>query len=144
MMNGEQISNCAQDVMPAPIQDGDAMNVLLIGDSERVCWHLARHLEKLGCGCWFASTPAEIRTLLERFAFRLVLSTRPVTEGSPLMEALRGPERTVFYSYPVEDGCLWFQAIPEVPDGRRFSALRPSEFMSVLANLCGAVAPGGR
>jgi hypothetical protein len=119
------------------------MNVLFIGENERSCWHLARHLEKLGCSCWFASTPGEIRTLLDRYAFPLVLSTRPVTEGSPLMELLSGPGRTVFYSFPVEDGCLWFQAIPEVPHVPHVSAFRPGAFMSILDNLCSAPSAQG-
>lgn len=119
------------------------MNVLFIGESERSCWHLARHVEELGCHCWFASTLAEIRTLLARYAFPMVLSTRPVTEGSPLMELLSGPVRTVFYSFPVEDGCLWFQAIPEVPYVRHVCAFRPGEFTSILDNLCSAPSAQG-
>jgi hypothetical protein len=109
------------------------MNVLFITESERGCWQLARRLEALGCRCWFASNPAEIRMVLEYCDVGLVLSTRPVTEGSQLMSLLTGPKRTVFYSFPVEDSCLWFQATSHGP---RVSAIRPSEFMSILDNLC--------
>jgi hypothetical protein len=108
------------------------MNALLISESQRGCWHLARHLEQLGCSCWFASTAEEVPTLLGQRPFRLVLSTRPVTERGPFMQVLRGPDRFVFYSFPIKDSCLWFQAVPEILQGPRARALRPSEFMSIL------------
>jgi len=128
---------------PESTQHGNQMKVLFIGENERSCWYLVRHVEELGCRCWFASTLAEIRTLLARYAFPIVLSTRPVTEGSPLMELLGGPGRTVFYSFPVEDGCLWFQAIPEVPCVPHDSAYRPGEFTSILDRLCSALGAQG-
>ena len=105
------------------------MNALFIGENQRVWWHLVSHLQHRGCSCWFASTDEELRELLKHRAFHLVLSARPVIEGTPLMEMLQARERFVFYSFPVEDSCLWFQAIPSVP---RASALRPSEFVSAL------------
>jgi hypothetical protein len=43
---------------------------------------------------------------------------------------------TVFYSFPVEDGYLWLQALPE-PSGPQPTVLRPSEFMSVLTEIIG-------
>jgi hypothetical protein len=111
------------------------LNVLLIGESERGWGQLSRHLEHLGCHCWFASTMKEIGALLESVAFRLVLSSRPVTEGSALMGLLSRPDRGVFYSYPVESSCLWFEAAPHGRSRLRSSALRPSEFTSALNNL---------
>jgi len=48
------------------------------------------------------------------------------------MDLLQAPERSVFYWFPVEDGCLWFQAIPSAT---RLSALRPSQFMNALDGL---------
>lgn len=111
------------------------MYVLFICESKRSCWQLVKHLEQQGCCCWFAWTPAEIRALLEQHEFRLVLSARPVTEQSPLMELLKGSHRIVFYSVPVENSCLWFQAIPEVVCELRVTALRPSEFTNTLNDL---------
>jgi hypothetical protein len=115
--------------------DHGRVDVLLIHESQRGWHHLAWQLEQLRCHCWFASTTEQVRALLARHPLRLVLSTRPVTEGSVLMRLLRAPERSVFYSYPVENGCLWFQAVPEIIAGQRLSALRPGEFMSVLQDL---------
>lgn len=108
------------------------MNALFIGESRRAWWHLARRLEQRGCNCWFASTNEELRVLLDERPFALVLSAHPVTQGRPLMELLQAPERFVFYWFPVEDGCLWFQAIPEISNVAGVSALRPREFVSVL------------
>jgi hypothetical protein len=113
------------------MEQGD-VNVLLIGESERSCWQMARHLEQRGCRWWFASTIKEVQSLLDERGFRLVLSTRPVTQGSRLLELFSGFDSSVFYSYPIEDSCLWFQAAPDGRDCRRMSAFRPSEFMSVL------------
>jgi len=108
------------------------MNALFIGQSQHAWWHLAMHLEGRGCSCWFASTNEELRVLLSQRPFHFVFSARPVTEGGALMDLLQAPERSVFYSFPVEDGCLWFQA---VPGASRTPPLRPSEFMSTLNGL---------
>jgi hypothetical protein len=110
----------------------DELDVLLIGGSRRGWWHLARHLEQLACRCWFALTAEEVRDLLVQRRFRLILSARPVTEGSNLMELLRAPDRIVFYSFPVESGCLWFRAMPEMVSGQRLFSLRPYEFIGIL------------
>ena len=111
------------------------MNALFIVESQRAWGHLARRLEQRGCNCWFASRNEELRVLLSQRPFRLVLSARPVTESGPLLDLLRAPERFVFYSFPVEDSCLWFQAIPKSSSVSRVSALRPSEFISILDGL---------
>jgi|SRR5215472_12492146 len=123
------------DFLSGPTQQGRTMNVLFVTESERGCWQLVSRIEALGCRCWFASNPAEIRRIIEFCDIGLVLSTRPVTEGSQLMSLLKAPKRTVFYSFPVEDSCLWFQAIPAEAHPH-ISAIRPSEFMSILDNLC--------
>jgi hypothetical protein len=111
-----------------------AANVLLIGENEQSWCHLAQRLGHLGCRPWFASTTEEVRALIDQHSFRLILSTRPVTNRSPLIQMVE-PECSVFYSVPVEDGCLCFQAAPESLSGSRLSALRPREFMSVLSSL---------
>lgn len=108
------------------------VNVLLIGESERSCWQLAKRVEERGCRWWFASTISDVRSLLDERPFHLVLSTRPVTQGSAIMELLHGSPCNVFYSYPIEDSCLWLQA---AHDGRaclKAPVLRPSEFARAL------------
>lgn len=111
-----------------------ALNVVLIGENARAWWHLGRHLEQMGCTAWFASTSEEARAVVERHLVRVILSGRPVTERSPIMRLVR-PGRSVFYSVPVESGCLWFEAMPEVSSVRPMRALRPAEFIRLLDNL---------
>lgn len=113
----------------------DLLNILVIAENRLRCCHLVKALEQLRCRCWFAFTAEDIRAVLDRHNFRLVLSTRPITEGSALMLLLCEPTRTVFYSIPVENGCLWFRAFPEIVAGERLSAVRPSEFKRLLTDL---------
>jgi hypothetical protein len=113
----------------------DLLDILVIGEKQQRCGQLVSALEQLGCRCWFARTAEEIREALDRRTFRLVLSTRPVPEGSALMPLLCEPKRSVFYSIPVENGCLWFRAFPEIVAGERLSAVRAGEFMKQLSDL---------
>lgn len=118
-----------------------ALNVVLIGENAQAWWHLGRHLEQMGCTAWFASTSEEARAVVERHLVRVILSARPVTERSPVIRLVR-PDRSVFYSVPVESGCLWFEAVPEVSSVRPMRALRPAEFMRLLDNLIRDAATG--
>jgi hypothetical protein len=113
----------------------DLLDILIIGENKQRCCHLVRALEQLKCRCWFASTAEEIRAVLDRRNFPLVLSTRPVTEGSALMLLLCRPERSVFYSVPVENSYLWFRAFPEVVAGKRLSSVRAGAFARFLTDL---------
>lgn len=110
----------------------DFVNVLLIGESERGCRQLATRLERRGCRWWFASATNDIRSLLEERPFHLVLSTRPVVQGSIIMDLLNGFACNVFYSYPIEDSCLWLQAAQYGRACTKAPVLRPSEFGSAL------------
>jgi hypothetical protein len=115
--------------------DRTAINALLIAESHRSWRNFVGRLECLGYKCWVASTMEEARVLLRQRPFRLVLSTRPVTNRGPLMELLREPERAVFYSFPVADSFVWFQAAPAFVDGEVPRTLRLSELMIVLEGL---------
>lgn len=113
----------------------DLLDILIIGENQQRCCHLIKALEQLKCRCWFASEAEEIRAALDRHNFRLVLSTRPVTDGGALLLLLCKPNRTVFYSIPVENGCLWFRAFPEIVAGQRLSAVRADAFARLLTDL---------
>ena len=115
------------------------VDVLLICERPQGGTHLARRLEQLDCSCSFARNTREVSSLLEHHSFQLVLSTRPVTEGSVLMRLLCRTSSIVFYSFPIEDGYLWIQALPEPCGLQPKSVLRPSEFMSILADLIGCL-----
>jgi|SRR5579862_1784146 hypothetical protein len=114
--------------------DQRTVNVLLIAENERGWWQLTQHLKNLGCRSWFASTTVEAQALIARHPFRLILSARPVTRHSPLSR-IADSDCSVFYSIPVEDGCLWFQAPLELLSTPRLTALRPREFMALLTDL---------
>ena len=120
--------------------DGTTINALLVVESQRRGRNFAARLERLGCKCWVATTREEVRVLLRERPFRLVLSTRPVTDRGPLMDLLKDSERAVFYSFPVANRFLWFQALPEFVDGEVPRPLGPRDLMSILAGLIGGPA----
>lgn len=51
------------------------------------------------------------------------------------MELLKDRERVVFYSFPVANRFLWFQALPEFVDGEVPRPLGARDLMSVLGEL---------
>jgi hypothetical protein len=111
------------------------LDVLLICECRGGIGHLAQKLEQLDCSCSFARNTVEARELLENHSFPLVLSTRPITEHGDFMRLLCRTSCVIFYSFPIEDGYLWFQALPEPSGRQRTSVLRPNEFISVLTDL---------
>jgi hypothetical protein len=113
------------------------LNVLLICECRQGIGHWAQKLEQLDCSCLFARNAVEVSALLESHSFPLVLSTRPITERSEFMRLLCRTSSIVFYSFPIEAGYLWLQALPEPSVQQPTSVLRTSEFMSVLTDLIG-------
>ena len=110
-------------------------NVLLLGETARGLSYLVCHLEQLGCACAFATSSEEAIALVDRHAFHLILSTKPLHETDPLVAALSESDCTVFFSYPVEDGCWW---LPLVRHGQKClgaPAARPREFVGLLDRL---------
>ena len=57
------------------------------------------------------------------------------------MLLLREQKRSVFYSIPVENGCLWFRAFPEIVAGERLFAVRASAFKRLLTDLIARLKP---
>ncbi len=111
------------------------VKVLLLGESAEGSSYLLRRLEQRGCRCWFATSTEEALALFERHAFHLILSTSPLHQKNPLIDAVGGANCRVFSCYPVEDGCWW---LPLVHHGQKClgaPALRPSEFVSLLDRL---------
>ena len=62
-------------------------------------------------------------------------STRPAIAENPLRKLFTKANSHVFFFCPVEDGCLWFQAIDNGEDCLRMPALCPSEFIGVLEKI---------
>lgn len=109
-----------------------AVRVLLLGEWARGSPHLLWHLEQRGCRCWFATSAKEALELFHQYKFQLILSTSPVHQATQTISLLGRSNCSVFYAYPVEQGCWW---LPLMNSGQKClgaPALRPSEFADVL------------
>jgi hypothetical protein len=110
-------------------------NVLLVGEGATASLSLQSYLEQLGCNCVFAKSSQEAISLIVRHVFHLILGTKPLHETDPLIAALSESDCTVFFSYPVEEGCWW---LPLVRHGQKClgaPAVRPNEFVGLLGRL---------
>jgi hypothetical protein len=108
------------------------VNVLLVSENKQGWWYLTGQFERRGWRCWFATDLEEIQSLLDKQSFHLILSTRPITAEHPLMALLRGSDCNLFYSYPIEDSCLWLQPMRKGQECLHTPILHPSEFMTSL------------
>ena len=109
----------------------EAVRVLLLGETARASSHLLWHLEQRGCYCWIASSADQSIALYKKHRFPLILSTNPMRQATQMISLLGRSNCTVFYAYPVENGCWW---LPLMKDGQKClgaPALRPSEFTGV-------------
>jgi len=98
---------------------------------------LATYLRNLGCLCSFARSLPEACALLLREKFSLVLSKFVLSAGGchDLVSQMEGGDASLFYSFVLEDSCLW---IPRVRNGKQCwgePALRPYEFARLLKDL---------
>ena len=110
----------------------EAVRVLLLGECARGSSNLLWHLGQRGCRCWFAASAEEAVALFHEYKFHLILSTSPVHQATQMVSLLGRSNCSVFYAYPVEQGCWW---LPLMNRGQKCfgaPALRPSEFADVL------------
>lgn len=113
------------------------LKALLIGENSQGPSHLATRLQGHGCECSFATSYQEACASLRSQVFEVVLSPmrlRGVTVF-PLIDLLEGSKVTLFYSQAVEQSCWWLPALRHGEKCFGSSALRPSEFVSVLDEL---------
>jgi hypothetical protein len=110
----------------------DGLRVLLIGKSENGLCHLRAQLESRGCHCWLAPSPGATAHLLAGQSFDLVLSTTWLHADAPLLARLMESHCTVFFSYPVRNGCWWLPIAYEGEQCQGAPALRSAEFAGVL------------
>ena len=107
-----------------------AMQVLLVGNIDGEAAHLREQLENRGCRCWFARSSDEVISLVDRHCFDLILSTTWVPDR--LLGKLADAESTLYFSYPVRNGCWW---LPVLRRGERClgdPAMRPKEFSALI------------
>jgi hypothetical protein len=110
----------------------DSVRVLLLGECAKGSSHLLWHLEQRGCHCWFATSAEQGIALFKKHRFPLILSASPVRQATRMIALLGRSNCSVFYAYPVENGCWW---LPLINGGQKCfgaPALRPSEFADVL------------
>ena len=85
--------------------------VLLIGQRMSWGWSVIAMFEELGCTvCFLTALEAASRaTGLEEFD--LILGGSDCNHAVHLSPSLAGSHTSVFYLYPVEDGCWWLPAL---------------------------------
>jgi len=110
----------------------ECVKVLLLGESQEDWSHLALHLEHQGCDCWLAKSTEDALSLLDRQKFQLVLTAKPLLLANAIVERLEELNCSVFYRYPVGDGCWWLPAMDRGKECLGATALRPREFVSAL------------
>lgn len=110
----------------------EVVRVVLLGKCARGASHLLWHLGQRGCHCSFAGSAEEAVALFHQCKVHLILSTSPMHQATKLVSLLGRFKCSVFYAYPVEQGCWW---LPLMNSGQKCfgaPALRPSEFADVL------------
>ena len=110
------------------------LQILLVRKSQNGSSVLATRLAAQGCTCTFANSLQNVRTLLDRRTFDLVLGPIRLESDSlyPLIDRLEGTETTLFYSLGVEDGSWWLPALRRGENCFGEPAIHSSAFMCAL------------
>lgn len=107
-----------------------SIKILLVAPNERDTHYLRAQLENRGCSCFFALSTGEITLLLDRHSFDLVLSTSWMQDL--MLAKLAHAKCSVFFSYPVRNGCWWLPLLHRGEHCSGSPALRAGEFNTVL------------
>lgn len=92
-------------------------------------------LGRVGCHCYFASSHREVRKLLSRTKFDIVLSLNTYQSLSKLTHLLTGLRISMFHMLLVEEGCWWLPVVRNGKDCLGDPAMSPQEFTYVLAEV---------
>jgi hypothetical protein len=108
--------------------------VLLVGDSPQAFSLCQQRLESKGCHCHRARSHHDLKALLTRKQFDIVLAMHPIERSAKngLAVLLSGSRITLFYALPVEEGCWWVPVLRIGDECIGEPALRPHEFSIVL------------
>ena len=122
----------ASETAPAP-----ASSVLLVGRSGTWGASVLKSLEKLGCELSMLSPDAATPEYFRGTEPEVVLldSAVSVDQRRVLTAELIGSRATVFYAFPVENGCWWLPALARGEDCHGAPAFRGSEFSRELERL---------
>jgi len=105
-------------------------SVLLVGRSGSWGTPVLRSLEKFGSELSFASPEAITPESLRISGYDLILldSTVPHEQRKQLVAELVGSSASIFYTFPVENGCWWLPTLRNGKDCHGTPAFRRNEF----------------
>ena len=105
-------------------------NILLVGRTGSWGTLVLRPLEKFGSELSFAAPQTVTSEYVRRGAYDLILldSTVPPEQRKQLASELIGSEASIFYTFPVENGCWWLPTLRNGKDCHGTPAFRRNEF----------------
>jgi hypothetical protein len=105
-------------------------NVLLVGRSGSWGTLVIKSLEKFGSELYFAAPQSVTPDSVRENAYNLVLldSTVPPEQRKQLVSELAGSTISIFYTFPVENGCWWLPTLRHGQDCHGTPAFRRNEF----------------
>lgn len=105
-------------------------SVLLVGRNGSWGTSVLKSLEKFGSELFFVAPQTVTAEYVRRGAYNLILldSTVPPEQRRNLASELIGSEASIFYTFPVENGCWWLPALRRGQDCHGTPAFRRNEF----------------
>ena len=105
-------------------------SVLLVGRNGSWGALVLRSLEKFECELSFAAPQAVTSEYLRKGDYNLILldSTVPAGQRRQLVSELVGSEASIFYTFPVENGCWWLPTLRRGQDCHGAPGFRRNEF----------------
>lgn len=108
----------------------ESMKVLLVSKKGSDASYLQQQLEGYGFRCSIAHSADDILSALEQHGFDLILSMTWVQDE--LLAKLADLKSTLFFSYPVRNGCWWLPVLHRGEQCLGQPALRPNEFARLI------------
>jgi hypothetical protein len=105
-------------------------SVLLVGRSGSWGTLVLKSLEKFGSELSFATPESITSESLRISGYGLILldSTVPPEQRKQLVAELAGSSASIFYTFPVENGCWWLPVLRQGQDCHGSPAFRRNEF----------------
>jgi len=105
-------------------------SVLLVGRNGSWGTSVLKSLEKFGSETFYVAPQAVTPEYVRKGAYNLILldSTVPPEQRRKLASELIGSEASIFYTFPVENGCWWLPALRHGQDCHGTPAFRRNEF----------------
>jgi hypothetical protein len=105
-------------------------SVLLVGRNGSWGTTVLKSLEKFGAELFFMTPQAMTAEIARKNGFHLILldSTVPAEQRRQLASDLLGSGVSIFYTFPVENGCWWLPTLRHGQDCHGTPAFRRNEF----------------